>query len=154
MAKSNPPQALTAPQLSSLKGYLDTISFAGVQYNAYSFDPDYLLLGAQIYYDGQYASTISADTLTAFNNYMRNIPFDSFVINSKIEEALLSVNGVTDVVLNNVAIRANTIPIGSATYLIQNNTELVRRAPLFAGYCVNETTSGSTFQDLVQFIVN
>ena len=152
VAKSNPPVKLSTPELSSLKGYLDTISFAGVQYTAFSFDADNLLFGAQIYYNGQYASTISADTLSAFNNYMLNIPFDGFVINSKIEEALLAVNGVSDVVLNNVAVRPSTSTIANTQYLIKNNLEIQRRYPLYAGYCINETTAGYTFADLVQFI--
>ena len=152
VATSNPPQALTTTQLSSLQAYLDTISFAGVQYNVVSFPSDKLLLGAQIYYNGQYGSTITGDTLTAFNNYMANIPFDGFVINSKIEEALLAVAGVTDVVLNNVAVRPDSTPVTGTTYLIQNNLEILRRSPLYAGYCINETTSGYTFADLVSFI--
>ena len=152
VATSNPPQALSTPQLNSLQAYLNTISFAGVQYQAFSFSADQLTIGVQVYYNGQYASTITGDTLNAFNNYMLNIPFDGYVINSKIEEALLAVNGVTDVVLNTVAIRPATNSIGSATYLVQNNTELIRKYPLFAGYCIGETTVGYRFQDLMQFI--
>jgi hypothetical protein len=153
VAKSNPPAALTSQELTSLIGYMDIIGFAGVNYNTVSYDPDQVYINATVYYDGQYASSITGDTLSAIDTYFANIPFDGFVKNSKIEDALQSVQGVNDVVLSNVAIRPYYIPFSGTTYLIQNNTENIRQYTMYGGYAVTETTSGYTINDSINFIV-
>jgi hypothetical protein len=152
VAKSNPPEKLTTPELDALSSYLDTISFAGVQYLTKSFDADELLVGATIYYNGQYSSIIQQNVINAVNDYLLNVPFDGYIILSKIEDALQNVQGVNDVVLNNVALRANTTPFASKTYLLENNTEIYRRYPLYAGYAITETTTGSTILDTITYI--
>jgi hypothetical protein len=151
VATSNPPQALSSLQLSSLQSYLNTISFCGVQYNTVSLPADYLLLGATIYYNGQYGSTIQQTCLNAFNNYMANVPFDGYVVVSQIEAALLAVPGVEDVVLNNVAIRPNSVPLSNTLYLVQNDLEIQRRSSMYSGYCINES-SPNDFLSLSVFI--
>jgi len=50
VAKSDPPVALSAPELSSLEGYLDDICFAGVNYIASSLTADKLYLKATFYF--------------------------------------------------------------------------------------------------------
>lgn len=138
VAKSEPPTPLTNLELSSLQGYLDTISFAGVQYSTISVAADYLYLDAQIFYNGQYASVISASTITAINNYLATIPFDGVVRDSALVDAIQQVPGVTDVVLNNLALRANATAFGMKTYLVQNKTTVYNKYPLTAGYVVGE----------------
>jgi hypothetical protein len=154
VAKSNPPVELTTQELNSLKGYLDTINFAGVQYIANSYPSDKLMVGATIYYDGQYSSTITADTTTAINNYLQTLPFDGFVKLSKLEDAIQSVVGVNDVVLNNIALRADSVPFSGTVYLLQNNTEIYRQYPMYSGYAVLENTSGHTITDTLTFVVD
>lgn len=151
VATSNPPQALSTLQKSALQSYLDTINFAGVQYNVISLPADILLVGATIYYNGQYSSTIQQTCLNAFNNYMANVPFNGYVVVSQIEQALLAVPGVEDVVLNNVAIRPDGVPLSNTTYLVQNDLELQRRNSMYAGYVVNES-SPNDFLSLSVFI--
>jgi hypothetical protein len=152
VAKQNPPIALSPTELTSFAGYLDEISFAGVQYNATSYSGDNLMIGATVYYNGQYSSTITASTISAINSYMAAIPFDSYVRVSKIEDAIQSVQGVVDVEMNNVALRPYNTPFVSTTYLVQNNTELLTKSLLFAGYCIGETTTGQTLNDTLIFI--
>ncbi len=152
VAKQEPPVALSSIELTSFKGFLDEISFAGVQYNTVSYPPDNLLVGATIYYNGQYASTITGNTITAINAYLQQIPFDGQIRISKIEDAIQGVSGVTDVVLNNIAIRADIVPFSATTYLVQNNTEIFNKYPMYSGYAVPETTSGETFTDTLIFI--
>ena len=152
VAKQNPPTALSPTELTSFSGYLDEISFAGVQYNATSFSGDNLMIGATVYYNGQYSSTITASTISAINSYMAAIPFDSYVRVSKIEDAIQSVPGVVDVEMNNVALRPYNTPFVSTTYLVQNNTELLTKSLLYAGYCIEETTTGQTLNDTLIFI--
>ena len=152
VAKQEPPIKLTPTELTSFKGYLDEISFAGVQYNAISLDADQVLIGAQVYYNGQYSASIQADVILALNNYLSSVPFDGFIRLSKIEDAIQSVTGVNDVILNNVAIRAALTVFSSTTYMLQSNLEIFNKYPMFAGYAVGETTGGSTFTDLLVFI--
>lgn len=152
VAKNEPPEALNTLELASFKSYLDEISFAGVKYNAVSLDPDQLMVGATVYYNGQYSSTISADTITAINNYLIQLPFDENVKVTKIEDAIQAVPGVTDVTINNLSLRIDSIPFSAATYLVQNNTEYFNKYPTYAGYAIPEETPGYTLSDTLTFI--
>ena len=153
VASAEPPIALTTPQLTSFQGYLDVISPAGVQYSTISYNPDQLLVGAQVFYDGQYASTISANVIAGINTYMANIEFDGFIRISALEDAIQAVPGVTDVILNNVAIRPDGTPFANTTYLLQNNTEIYNKYTMYAGYVIGETTAGHTFTNTLIFTV-
>ena len=154
VATNEPPQALNATQLTSFQGYLDEISAAGVQYIATSLAPDNLLVRAQIFYNGQYAATIQADVIASINNYMATIEFDGYVRGSALETAILATTGVNDIILNDVAIRPDATPFASTTYIIQNNAEIVNKYPIYAGYCVGETTPTYTLNDTLTFIVD
>jgi hypothetical protein len=151
VAKSDPPSALTATELSSFAGYLDDISFAGVQYNAISLASDKLYLDAEVFYNGQYSSVISDTVIAAVNDYLANIPFDGNVRVSALYDAIQNVSGVTDVIINDMAIRADATAFGSKTYLVQNNTTIYNKYPTFAGYVVEETTVSNTFVDKLTF---
>lgn len=151
VAKSDPPVALSAPELSSLEGYLDDICFAGVNYVATSLTSDKLYLAANIYYDGQYSATISDAVIDAINVYLASLPFDGKVKLTALVDAIQSVTGVNDVVLEDVAIRADATAFADKTYLVQTNTTLIPLYQLHAGYIVEETTSGSTFTDTLTF---
>lgn len=151
VAKSDPPSALTSTELSSFKGYLDDISFAGVQYNAISLASDKLYLDAEIFYNGQYSSVISDTVIAAINDYLANIPFDGNVRVSSLYDAIQNVDGVTDVIINDMAIRADATAFGSKTYLVQSNATIYNKYPTFAGYVVEETTASNTFVDKLTF---
>ena len=153
VAKSNPPVALASQELSSLQGFLDTIGFAGTQINAKSYNSDKVMVGATIYYNGQYAATITATTQTAINNYLYSLPFDGKIKLSALEDAIQAIPGVNDVVLNNVAIRPDATAFSATTYMVQNNTELLRTQQLYGGYCVAETTTNYTLNDTLVFVV-
>lgn len=152
VAKNEPPTALDSSELNSLNGYLSDISFAGVQYNVISTLPDELYLDAKVYYNGQYASVIQANVISAINAYLSNIPFDGYVRASSLEDAIQSVIGVTDYLVNDLSIRSTTTPFGSGTYLIQSGTTLLYKQLTFSGYVIGETTSGQTFADKLVFI--
>lgn len=164
VAKSEPPVALSALELSSLQSYLSNtgdstyagrgvgIGFAGVRYIASSLTSDKLYLKADIYYNGQYANIISDTVIAGINNYLANIPFDgSFKITSLVD-AIQAVSGVSDIVLYDVAIRPNTDTIANSTYLVQSKTTLIPTYQLTAGYIVEENTAGYLFTDKLTFI--
>ena len=152
VAKGTTPTALNGTELSSLIGYLTDISFAGVQYNVTSQEADKLLIGGKIYYNGQYASVIQTNVIAALDAYMASLPFDGFVRISGIEDAIQSVAGVNDLMLQVVQLRGDTIGLGLGTDLVYNATEFFYRYPTISGYVVQETTSGSTFTDTLTFI--
>ena len=154
VAKSEPPVALSGTELSSLSGYLDDINFAGVNYIAISEDSDKIYIKASIYYNGQYSVVISDNVKTAINAYLSNLPFDGYVKLSSIMDAIQSVEGVTDIVFEDVAIRSDATLFANKTYLVQSNTTLIPSYQLFAGYVVEETTPGSTFTDTLTYISN
>lgn len=152
VAKSDPPVALSAPELASLTGYISDISFAGVNYQVNSLSSDKLYIKANIYYNGQYASTISVNVIAAINTYLSNIPFDGAINLLRLTDAIQNVTGVTDIVLVDVAIRSNTTPFASKTYLVQNKTTIISNYPSIAGYIEEETTSGQLFTNTLTFI--
>ena len=151
VAKSDPPVALSGPELSSLNGYLDDICFAGVNYVATSLVSDKLYLKANVYYDGQYSSTISDAVISAVNVYLSALPFDGKIKLSAIVDSIQSVTGVNDVVLEDVAVRADATAFSSKTYMVQGNTTLIPLYQLAAGYIIEETTASNTFTDTLTF---
>lgn len=153
IAKSEPPAALSTPELNSFKSYLDKISFAGVQYNVVSLAADRLFLAADIYYDGAYAGVISDTVIAALTDFLANLPFDGIVKVSKLVDAIQTVAGVTDVNIKDLAMRANSVSFGSKTYLVQDYDTLIVKYPTAGGYIIQEDTSGQTFADKLNFIV-
>jgi hypothetical protein len=151
VAKSEPPIALSALELSSLNGYLDDFCFAGVNYVATSLVSDKLYLKANIYYDGQYSSTISDAVISSVNVYLSALPFDGKIKLTAIVDAIQSVVGVNDVVLEDVAVRADATAFASKTYMVQGNTTLIPLYQLAAGYIIAETTASNTFTDTLTF---
>lgn len=152
VAKSEPPVALSATELSSLVGYLSDIGFAGTQVNAYSYASDKFYLVANIYYNGQYASVISATVIAAIEDYFANIPFDGVVKISALSDYIQAVPGVTDVVIVDAAMRVNTALFTDKIYLVQASTTIYPTYPTFAGYVVGEIIAGNTLADTLVFI--
>lgn len=163
VAKSNPPSALSVGELSSLQGYLNNtgngtivgkgvgIGFAGVRYVATSLSADKIYIKGTIYFNGQYANVINATVISAINVFLATLPFDGTVKLMSLVDAIQAVDGVTDVVLDDVAIRADATVFASKTYLIQNKTTIIPIYQLTAGYVIQETTSGETFTDKLTF---
>lgn len=164
VAKEKPPVALTPTELAALQSYLNNagdgtyagrgvgIGFAGVRYVASSLDADKLYLGATIYYNGQYTNVISDNVITAINTYLANIQFDGTFKLTSLVDAIQSVTGVTDVVLENVAIRSDTEVIANSTYLVQAKTTIIPTYQLTAGYVVEEDTTNYLFTDTLTFV--
>lgn len=151
VAKSDPPVALSAPELSAFSGYLDDINPAGVNYVAASRTSDKLYFKANVFYNGQYSAVISDNVIAAINNYLANLAFNGDFKLSSISDAIQAVVGVTDIVLEDVAIRADATAFANKTYLVQGQTWIIPVYSLYAGYVVEETTSGAAFTDLITF---
>lgn len=152
VATGTTPSALTSPQLNALQAFLTAIEPAGIRYNAISINADKICSKVTVYYNGVYSAVIQANLLTAYTNLLANIPFNGNLKVSQIETALLNVNGVSDVIINEIGARADTTSFSSRTYLVSSNTEIIKEWNSAAGYCTDETTTGYHFTDLLTLI--
>lgn len=155
VATGTTPAALTTPQLTALQAYINPpygIGIAGVTYNVISLNSDKLFIQGNIYYGGTYSSVISANVITAINNYLAAIPFNGKIKLSDLELAIRAVTGVNDVLLINVSVRPDTTAFGNGTYLIQNQQTISRIWNTVSGYVVPETTVGQDLSTTLTFI--
>ena len=153
VAVDDPPVAMGATPLLELYGYADYKMNAGVNYYISSDDADEIYLVSDIYYDGQYASTIETSVIDAINNYLANIDFNGEITILKLTDAIQSVVGVSDILIHDLAIRSNATAFANKTYIVQNKTTLTTTYSFNAGYGVEETTASNTFADTLNFII-
>lgn len=163
VAKNDPPAPLTTPELNAFQSYLTNggdgtfagrgrgLGFAGIDIVASSIDADKLYLAGTIYYNGQYASTISASVILTINAYLASLPFDGSITLLGISDAIQAVTGVNNILLTDVAVRADATLFANKTYMRQTQTDIITVYPTYAGYIVEETTGGETFADKLIF---
>lgn len=149
--------ALTSPQQDALRSYLDFINFAGVYFQLRSVDADFIMLGYDIYFDGQYSSSIQSSVTTAITNFLSTSNFNNFngtttLLN--IQDVIQAVPGVTDVVERQVEVRAYNVVAANATVMVSSYTTVLRNYVPFAGYMIVDTDAGRTLSDTLTFIVN
>jgi hypothetical protein len=157
VAKSDPPEALAAGEVTALEDYVDRIQPAGTQINVVSLDSDKLYIEGTIYYQGQFSSVIQDTVELALTNYMTNLSsatnFDGIVKINTILDTIQAVEGVSDVRLSVVAGRADaTAFISKTTVFDLANGVNLREYETFAGYIVEETESGQTFSDKITYV--
>ena len=154
VAKNNPLIALTAMELASAQGYINTIGIAGINYIVQSLAPDKIFIDAEIFYAGQYASVIQANvinTVLAFLQTLSQSNFNGALKMSDLEGVIRKVAGVNDVVINNVRGRAASDPFSAGIDLVHSTAILQRQWLTIAGYISQEDTSGKTFSDSLTF---
>lgn len=139
-SKNEPPVALSPTELASLQSYINVIGVPGVFYNCSSGEADRVYIDANIYYSGQYSTVIEGTVTNAINTFLANLPFNGQFKISDLELTIRSVIGVTDVLVNNVKIRANSTAFASGTFLVQNKTTISRLFNTIAGYVILEDT--------------
>lgn len=147
-------EKLDTLETEAAQSYIDTIGNIGIKYTVISQDPDLMYIDADIYYTGQ-ATTVKAAVIAALVDFLQTLSitnFDGVIKVTDIESVIKSVTGVYDVVLKNVRIRDYDTALSAAPYLVQNKTTLLRQWGTAAGYCDQEITSGSTFDDTLNFI--
>ncbi|MBC7383024.1 MAG: hypothetical protein H7296_08525 [Bacteroidia bacterium] len=139
-AKNDPPQALSSPEITSLKAYIDIIGVDGINYICVSSAPDQIYIDCEIYYDGQYSTVIQGTVGNAINTFLATLPFNGELKLSDLEVKIRSVVGVNDVLLKNVKMRSDATPFVSGTFLVQNNAVISRLFPTVAGYVILENS--------------
>lgn len=156
VAQQNPFIALDSLMLAAAQGYINTIGIAGITYNVVSLESDKMYIAADIYYQGQYSAVIQASVITAIENWFVNqstIKFNGNLEMSDLEAVIRNVTGVNDVVLQNVRGRQDTDSFDAGIDLILGSTIIQRKWAPIAGYVGQETTTGKTFADSLNFIV-
>lgn len=158
VAKGDIPTKLTTPELTGgLKDYVDFLRFAGTQINLISLDADKFYVSANIYYLGQYYSTIELSVKSALTNYLNSISagenFNGAVVVTDVQKAIQGVEGVSYVKINEIRVRQDTATFANG-YVLYNLSTGVDNVIVntYAGYVVEETTSGKTFTDSLTFI--
>ena len=156
VAKSDPFQALATAELSAAQGYINYLGTAGINYTVVSLDADRIYIDANIYYQGQYSSVIQANVIAAIDAFLQNLSitnFDGSLKMTDLENVIRNVQGVNDVVLVNVRGRAAADPFANGIDLILNQKVVQRLWNTVAGYCIQEDTTGKTFADTLNFVV-
>jgi hypothetical protein len=153
VAKFDPPVQLASGEASSLQAYVELISPPGIVYTVVNLVSDKIFIDAEIYYNGQYASVISANVIAAIKTYLASLPFDGNVKVSNVEDAIQSVTGVTDVKIKTIKCRKDATALASATVVYDLATGINnKKYETVSGYIVEETTASNTFADTLQFI--
>lgn len=149
---SGSPSPLNSSKKSAALSYIQQLAAPGISYVIRSDASDKIMVGATIYYQGQYDAIIRDNVKAAINGYLASIPFDGVVTLSRMFDAVQSVAGVNDMVFNNVIARMDATSYGGGTVMIAGSTELQRNYSTFAGYIVSETTTGHTLTDTLTFV--
>ena len=153
-AKGSPLVALSAQELASAQGYINTIGIAGINYGVQSLSPDKLFIDAQVFYAGQYAAVIQASVINALLLFLQSLSLTNFngaLKMTDLEGVIRNVTGVNDVVLNNVRGRQAADAYSAGVDLILNTSIIQRQWLTIAGYISQEDTAGKTFTDSLTF---
>ena len=153
VAKGEPPTQLVGAEPVALQAYFSELVPAGVYWELINAISDKLFIEGIIYYDGQYSATIQANVETGINAYLSGIDFDGQIKIVDLEIAIRQVVGVKDLKLENVWLRANSIPLANGFKMIDNYTLSIISAVPFAGYAVEETTAGETWSDKITYTI-
>jgi hypothetical protein len=154
VAKSDPPTQLAAGEETALNAYLTDIIPAGVTFNVINDVADKLYIKGTVYYDGQYSSTIQDNVELAINNYLANIDFDGNIKIIDLQLAIRNVQGVTDIDLDDVWLRADSLPLANGFKMIENSTLMILSKVPVAGYAVEEDTAGETWGDKITYTMS
>jgi len=135
---------MTGSPINGLIAYLDAISFCGINIVVSSNPADQIYIPAQIFYNGQYVEAdVQQNVIDAINQYLFDMPFDGTIYLSRLETAILSVQGVDDVQFGTVTARNYSTPYGAG------NPVITRTYVTQAGYIIGEQTSGYTLLDSI-----
>ena len=153
VAKGEPPTQLTGAEPVALQAYFSELVPAGVYWEIVNAVSDKLYIEGEVFYDGMYSATIGTIVPDAINAYLSSIDFDGLIKVSDLENAIRSATGVIDIKLENVWLRANSIPLANGFKLIDAFTLVIISATPFAGYAVEEDTVGETWADKITYTV-
>lgn len=151
------PIALSSGELTAVQSYYANLNPAGIRYNIISLNADKLLVRGVVYYDGQFQDSIKTDVETAINAYLASLPFDGAMVIKDLEQAINAVNGVEDIVIQELSARDSTTDFADRTRLI-DDYKLTnvgnRKWDSVSGYMITEDHSGDTIGITLTYSVN
>lgn len=154
VAKNDPPEPVSAPELAELQSYIETFNPAGIAFSIINEDSDKMAVEATIYYNGQYSAVIQTNVEAALNNYMANLPFNGVITTQAVVDAMQSAEGVSNVSLSRIRVRRDTTSFANAINLFNLAVGIdAVQYQTYAGYVVEETTSGQAFADTITYQV-
>ena len=108
--------------LLQLKNYLEDSKVAGTNIAVRSLNADLIIIAADIYYDGIYSlEDVKANISTALDKYRKEFDFSGKILKNDILEAIRSVKGVDDVVINSIKGKQGEIEKNfTRDYLVQS----------------------------------
>lgn len=147
-------------ELIAAQSYMNQIGTCGIRYFVKSQPADRIRIGATIYYNGQYISTIKDTVKTTIENYLINLSktnFNGSLKVSDLEGLIRNIEGVNDVVLNDVTCRNYDLSLADALLsdackLVVGSDVLVRQWLPVAGYLKPEDTTNYTLDDTLNYI--
>lgn len=160
VAKNDPPEKLTAPELAALQGYFANtgdgtnqavgIGYAGQSIACYTDDPDLLFLEATITYLGSYASTIEDACILAIEEYISELGQNPVIKINTLINHLQEVPGFVDIHIANMSARADGGAFPGTNMVVAGDWVALSYTAA-AGYMIGETTAGETFTDKITF---
>jgi hypothetical protein len=139
-------QALSDAQKAEATAYLRRRGFAGIKFELVSLNADRLKLRATVYYDGQLAldgaAGLRVQVAAALRAALATLPFDGALLQSTLEDAIQSVEGVQDVAIVEVVTRSG---------LVAYDPTRTGRWDTRAGYIVEDDTAGADFASTLTF---
>jgi len=151
------PVALDSGELTAVQSYYANLNPAGIRYNIISLDADRLLIRGVVYYDGQYQDSIQNDVETAVDAYLASLPFDGAMVIKDLEQAINAVNGVEDIVIQELSARDSTTAFDDRTKLIDEyklTSVGNRKWDSVSGYMITEDESGNTISTTLTYAIN
>ena len=126
---------LSVDEMTRFRSYVNLIRFAGQTIYAVSRSADQLKLNVSVYFDGleSEASVLTA-VQDAINGYLNGLDFAGDVYTSKVVDAIQSVTGVRDVVVNSIQAKKALGTYGSFGRIYETHS----------GYIVLDDTSTFT----------
>lgn len=143
-------QPLLQTEKDALTSYLTKLQFAGTNLSVISFQPDILVSDINIYFDAEYVqAVVKAGVIDTINNFLKLLEFDGVLYKTKLIDAIQSVPGVVDVVVNGLVARPFVIN--------RNDPSVVAFERIYetdAGYIIAETDAGYTLDETINMISN
>jgi hypothetical protein len=153
VARLEPPAQLASGEDTALQAYLTEIMPAGITFSVINSPSDKLYIAGTVYYDGAYSGTIQDNVELAINNYLANIDFDGAIKIIDLQIAIRNVAGVSDLDLDDVWLRTDSLPLANGFKMIEDSTLKILSAVPNAGYAVEEDTSGETWADKINYVM-
>jgi hypothetical protein len=153
--------AITGTALAQLDGFLGEILPAGINHTLISQDADYLGIIGTVYFRNGFSGVIMANVLAAIKAYAdsisisntnasQSVNYTGVVKAAAIEEAIISVDGVSDIRLTRITARSFSTPFASSAVIYDLATGVNNRQyNTAAGYIIQETGANSWANTLI-----